>query len=584
MSELLSGHQVKLTVNSTDSSIYSVLQYSGEGNLKYDENGVGFCEYDKHFNIMQTFLSLARKTHIDLVITPECSVPHRLIDNIIHDSDKWPENEKLWCLCSEGIISEEFKLKISELEKDNRLNVIFDKELINYKTNVNALWYLFKVKEKLCVVIQPKQHHMLDFKHEGEARDLSVGSVTYCFDLNGGKPTRNQLVSYICSDMIGLSVANIIHNLSGTNPIILNLQLNPKPFSDKFINFRKAYFGDTGINNQRLIVSNWGIGTVIKDTKIYIEESGNGFFSALENTGLHILSSVLQDKSTFINRLELQKEGIENYLDSDYSIWKFNEDIEAVEYGILKTDAFGRNRELGSLQEPIMINNYEYDITNNEWTIDKRKHCNLKLHSELCDIMEEDYRLKELMSCSGEEKCAKCIGLYADFFFGICFGGLMKEELVVESEKSNRTIKFLNNDSLAKSQEKLRLFKCLVKELRDNNFPKSMKFLENFNIFEINENAAETGSNEVYNLSSTRPGDEHKKAIATIYNTDRIEEVKKLYKELFDCTSDNYKNQILIYYLNDGNNYILYSDPHNVTGIGVSSNSFTKNITSFRGE
>lgn len=49
MSELLTGHEVKLTVNSTDSCIYSVLQYCGKGNLNYDENGVGFCDDDKHF-------------------------------------------------------------------------------------------------------------------------------------------------------------------------------------------------------------------------------------------------------------------------------------------------------------------------------------------------------------------------------------------------------------------------------------------------------------------------------------------------------------------------------------------------------
>lgn len=584
VSKLLSEYDVKLTVNSTNSHSYNVLQFCGKGNLKYDENGVGFCEYEKHFSKMQTFLNLARISHSDLVITPECSVPHKLIDNIIQDSNKWPENEKLWCLCSEGVISEEFKSKVSQSNRDDRLIVFFNENHINYRTYVNALWYLFKVEEKLCVVIQAKQRHMLDYKYRGEARDLSQGRDTYCFDLNGSKPTKNLLLSYICSDIIGLSAAEIINNLEGTNPTILNLQLNPKPFSDRFINFRKTYFWDTAINNQRLIVCNWGIGTSFKDTEINIEESGSGFFSSLDNTKSPILSEVLKDGSTFMNRLELQKEGIENYLDNKYSIWKFDEGIEAIQYRILKTETYGFDRGLGSLQEPIIINKYKYEETNNKWIIDEKKHCNLELYLELCDIMGEDYSLEELRPCSGREKCDECTGIYADFFFGICFGGFMKDELLVEYEKSNRTFKFLNKESLGKSREKQRMFKSLVKELRNNNFPKSMKYLENSNMFEINENAAETGSNEVYNLSSTRPGDEHKKAIVSIYNTDRIEDVEERYKDLKDSTRSNYKNQIIIYYLNKEGKYIIHSEPHDVTGIGLSSNSYTRNTTSIRGE
>ena len=61
MSELLSEQDVKLAVNSTDSSSYSVLQYCGMGNLQYNENGVGFCDYSEHYDKLQTFMDLAKK-------------------------------------------------------------------------------------------------------------------------------------------------------------------------------------------------------------------------------------------------------------------------------------------------------------------------------------------------------------------------------------------------------------------------------------------------------------------------------------------------------------------------------------------
>jgi len=584
MSELLKGHSVKLAVNSTDSSRYSVLQYSGEGSLNYSKYGIGYYDYDEHYSNMESFLMLAKQNNSDLVITPEGSVPHNIIENIISDKNKWPENNKLWCLCAEGISTENFKHKIFQLNNNNEVILTFDED-INYKVNVNALWYLFKIDGRLGVVIQLKQHHMSDHRLEGEGKDLSTGNVTYCFDLDGDNVTKNILVSYICSDLIGLSATNIISELSRTHPIILNLQLNAKPFDEKFINFRKTYFADSSISHQRMIVSNWGIGTTMLRNLFKIEESGNAFFSKLDNTCSTLLKNVLQDKSTFEHRRILQKESIESYFDNDYSIWKINDEIEVLQYEIKKEEIYNACQKLGPLNEPIITGKYQFNEEKKSWTIDDRKYCNTVLYTELIDIFKknEDYYLYELKLCLDDCECSQCTRLYCDFFFGICFGELIAGEVEVKFEKSERALQFLNYESMPYSKSKLRLIKMLIKELEKNNFPKSMSYLVDNNIFEINRNSAETGSNEIYNLVPKKEEDKPKKAIVAICPIIEFDEVRKIYKKLSLATNERYSSQIIIYYLDDNNDYQVYTEPHDVTGIGISSPNFTKNTASIKG-
>lgn len=584
MSELLKDHSVKLSVNSTDSSRYSVLQYSGKGILNYSENGIGYYNYDEHYSNIESFLMLAQQNNSDLVITPEGSVPHNIIENIIIDKNKWPENNKLWCLCAEGITTEKFKYKISELKTNDNIILIFDEE-VNYKVNVNALWYLLRINGKLGVVIQLKQHHMSDHRLEGEGKDLSTGNVTYCFDLDGNNVTKNILVSYICSDLIGLSATSIISELSRTHPIILSLQLNPKPFDEKFVNFRKTYFIDSSMSHQRMIVSNWGVGTTMQQSLFEINESGNAFFSKLDNMCSTLLKNVLQDKSTFEHRLILQKESIESYFDDAYSIWKINDEIEAVQYEIEKEENYNTCQNLGPLNEPIISRKYQFNNEKKSWIVDSRKYCNTVLYTELLDIFKknEDYYLYELKMCLDDCECSQCTRLYCDFFFGICFGELIAGELEVKLEKSERALQFLNYESKSYSKSKLHLIKMLIKELEKDNFPKSMSYLVKNNIFEINRNAAETGSNEIYNLVPKKEEDKQKKAIVAICPILEKDEVRKIYKKLSLVTNERYSSQIIIYYLDDNNNFQVYEEPHDVTGIGISSPSFTKNTASIKG-
>ena len=51
---------------------------------------------------IRAFLEIADENGVDLVITPEASVPRKVIEEIIDGSIR-PEEGKLWCLGAEGM-------------------------------------------------------------------------------------------------------------------------------------------------------------------------------------------------------------------------------------------------------------------------------------------------------------------------------------------------------------------------------------------------------------------------------------------------------------------------------------------------
>lgn len=74
---------------------------------------------------------------------------------------------------------------------------------------------------------------------------------------------QNVFATLICADILNINCADFCSKFHGKAPVILNIQMNKKPFHEKIIGFRRTFFEDNAIRNAQMIVANWGRGTTI---------------------------------------------------------------------------------------------------------------------------------------------------------------------------------------------------------------------------------------------------------------------------------------------------------------------------------
>ena len=501
VSEILPHKKVSLIANRTmRETHFDIIKFQPSANLSYQSDRGIYCDDEDYTNKVDKFFELVIDKQPALVLTPEGSIPFNVVNDIIENKEKWPQIGNLWCLCMSGISKKDFcDFKISLKSKENIF--LHMEPNINYKAHVNSLFYLFRLEEdRLAIIIQLKNNHMSDREFRHEANDLTKGNEIYIFDLNDEEDTKNILLTFICADAIQLSVSDMVNNIKYKHPLVINAQCNSKPFDNRFIGNRSAIACEVNIPNQRYIVVNWAKGTKMGSSPFIINDSGNIYYNYLKVNGHSYLKKIFSDKDAFINRMENQIKGITYFVNDKVNIWRFPDDENILKFYIKKEEVYGTDSTLSSNFDPFIKERYNYE--NRKW-LQNAKYCTFFDEKDLELYISENELLRPLyfQECKKKECTDKCVWLYNDFFLGICLAGDFEEELKCADEISNRTLIAMNDDSLDNTDKKRELFSILVKILEENRLPDELKIFKNNIQFEIDTNAAECGSNNIYNIS-----------------------------------------------------------------------------------
>lgn len=308
----------RLQICSGEEKSVSVLQYKAQGRLLYSHTkGIYSEDKEKQIKQIHEFLKIANDNGTDLVVTPEASVPLDIIKDIIDDKEIRPEEGKLWCLGAEGISKQDYALLVDEWSKRQDIVFVWTQD-IKKRKHINALFYFFQTaNNQLAVVLQVKTGAMRDISFSNEQADLSTGQEIFVLDLNGMNVADNVLATLICADILNVNCADFCKEFHGKSPVILNIQMNSKPFHQKIIGFRRTFFEDNDIRNAQMIVANWGRETTIHEEggiqvdKGYSDSGSTVYFSLGNNHGQSSISSIFENRDFIIKGIgESQKSGL----------------------------------------------------------------------------------------------------------------------------------------------------------------------------------------------------------------------------------------------------------------------------------
>jgi hypothetical protein len=250
-----------LNVLIPDEYKYTVLLLQPQGNIEADDNGVRNHDHELAYNQYLEFLKDSKETNADLVVTPEYSMPWRVLEKTIKDNNG-PDNKKIWALGCESITIrelEEFKENISSFA-----TVIYDEELKDVPSKfISPLTYVFNApyienenEIRTVLLIQLKTHPMAD-DDDFELDRLITGKYIYKF---GTDENSLNLISLICADAFDFKdeIADEVYK----NTLIIHIQLNKNPRHQTFLRCRDRLFKNEG-DNTELLCLNWASNIVV---------------------------------------------------------------------------------------------------------------------------------------------------------------------------------------------------------------------------------------------------------------------------------------------------------------------------------
>lgn len=559
VSSLFDTNGPRLDINNPTLANYNVIAFQVTGNLSYDNNAG--LQYSDEFleEKAKSFIHIAKETNASLVLTPEGSIKASLIDEIISDNSQWPADGKLWCFCATGIPNDEYNTMCSRYDSDMTIR-LYRSDENTCKKYINSLWYLFRISHnELCVIVQLKMASMIDELHTGEDLGMTIGNTLYLFDLGIGNNSSQLFTSLICSDAIGQSITPLLSIASSSTLLLFNPQFNPKPRASSFQTFRTTFFGDQNINDPKMIVLNWGDKSSINNTNICIND-GTGS-SIITSSNRSVFHTKELNKNRKINRMK----GLYLFYDDDRHIdfWKLHNDEIVLQFMLKNLESYGNNSHLFSPYSVLSDNVYYFNYDRHEWIEHIIANCDHSFEDKLTQSTKH-----QLPFCCRKNEANCCIAdgcnlIYCDFFFALCFGDSKKDQINMNREVGNKITNALDSDSISRQSKSIFLYEKLVELLDNNVFPESLKALYyDNNLFSIDPNAAETGSNQIYNLCPIA-GYSHQRAIVSILDSSVISEIESVYCTLFDVTHEEYKNQIIIYCRDQKTgSFVPYSAPH----------------------
>ena len=573
-----------LQVCNGEEADFSVLQYKVEGNLLYSHNrGIYSENEEKQKRRIEAFLVFARQENIDLAIAPEASVPWEVAEKVVKGVIKPPREGKLWYLGMEGVSLDDFDQTVEEWKKEDDIAVICS-GIGNAKKHVNSAIYFFKsAKGKLAVVIQIKTGGMKDISYENEQNDLSLGNEIFLLDLNGADVSHNIVAGMICADIFHLNTADFCRNFHGKAPLILHIQMNPKPYYKEMASFRDMFFRDSEIRYSQIITANWGRGTSIRledlpdaKKKGYTDSGSTVYMNLQLNHGSCEFYEILKQESFIRHMGQVQQLGFEYFLTEKYEIWKIQEAIEVINYrmrkGFYTTVPKITDRKL----MPYIIHNYRFD-ENDSLIKDLGINCDCSEMQDIFHIFDKD--CGDIGSCA-DKSCGECRRFYVDFLISLCLGEEVYDEYRALGEQSNRAIQTLYQD--CKDTYKKNLLKELVEELKKGRFPERFG---DFNksgsfVFAVNDNCARNGGDYRYNLNLKNGGQGIKRLLVVYIGHAGLADAKKKFTDLQQAVHEDMQDKVLLYYA-DSDGIKVYDEPYIEESILKGNSDYCKNIESF---
>lgn len=229
---------------------YTAMLFQPQGAIVGDKSGVR--NHDNALAVSQhgAFLKAAADRQADLAVTPEYSLPWKVLVDAIK-SGRVPAAGKLWALGCESITYKE----LQDLKADiaAQAEVLFEPLAEAAGKFLDPLAYVFLASRangcgyRLVVLVQFKTRPMGDADHF-EVANLQVGKTVYCL----GQQLR--LLSLICSDVFDFTDKNAADTYDRS--LIVHIQLNPSPRHDQYRQYREKLLGFNK-DETELICLNW---------------------------------------------------------------------------------------------------------------------------------------------------------------------------------------------------------------------------------------------------------------------------------------------------------------------------------------
>lgn len=576
----------KLQVCSDEKMSVSVLQYKMQGRLLYShQKGMYSEDNSRQVQQIKAFLEIADERSVDLVVTPEASVPLEIIKKIINGEISSPEEEKLWCLGVEGISKNEYKLLIEKWKNEQGIIFICPEKIV-LGGHINPMFYIFQTAEqRLAVVLQAKTGAMKDEFFQHEQADLSNGEEIFIVDLNGGEEAKNVLATLICADVLNVNIAQFCNEFHGKSPVILNIQMNPKPYHGKFIEFRENFFNDNALHMPQIIVANWGRGTTIdlegkpKTNSGYSDSGSTVYFSLGNNHGQLRRKRILENPDFIREGLgQNQQSGWEYFLAEQYEVWKMQEEIEVAYYEKKIGYRVNSERDMTVRQYyPYIVQKYKYNKQNKLYEVQELS-CDCEEMNEVLTALGQ--RASEDLKKCAHKSCRECTRFYAEALISLCLGEEILDEFSIENRKSHRTVQALYQGS--KDSEKKEKLKNLAQGLDNIPFPERFgEFNEKHKfLFEVNRNAVERGGDDKYNLVLRCQKSRYKLLVVYLGNME-YHDVCQQYVRIKESVCEDRQDDILLYYV-DAEGMHTFAEPYDKDSILAHNNGYSMDIESFK--
>lgn len=584
LSEYEELKETSLQVCNSESEHFSVLQYKAQGILLYShERGMYSENVEEQKGQVEAFLKLARKKGVDLAISPEASVPWEIAEKILEGNLKPPRKGKLWFLGMEGISLDDFEETLDEWKKKDDI-VIINSQMGNLSKHINAAIYFFITEaDKLAVIIQAKIGGMKDVSFEHEQNDLSAGSEIFLLDLNGTETAQNVIGGMICADIFHINRTDFCRNFHGKTPLILHIQMNPKPYYKEMASFRDTFFRDSEIRGSQVITANWGRYTSIiqegspadEKRKGYADSGSTVYMDLRLNHGTYDFHDILKDR--FIKHMgEVQQSGFEYFLTEKYEIWKLQEAIDVVIYRMKKGFCLTGPGITMRQQMPFVVERYRYD-EKDDLMASSEKDCDCTEMQEVFEIF--DNKCEDMGLCA-DKRCTECRRFYVDSLISLCLGEEVYEEYRAPGEKSQRAVQTLYQD--CKDANKKLLLKELVEEVLKGCLPERFGDFNQKNsfVFAINDDCARNGSNYRYNLSLKSKGHSIRRLLVAYIGHTDLATVRKRFSDLQRSIHEDMQDKVLLYY-SDSRGIRAYDEPYIEESILKDNSDYSKDIESF---
>ena len=584
LSEYEELKETSLQVCNSENEHFSVLQYKAQGILLYShERGMYSENTEEQKEQIEVFLRLARKEGVDLAISPEASVPWEIAGKILEGNLKPPRKGKIWFLGMEGISLDDFEETLNEWKKKDDI-VIINSQMGNLSKHINAAIYFFITEaDKLAIVIQAKIGGMKDISFKHEQNDLSAGKEIFLLDLNGTATAENVIAGIICADIFHINATDFCRNFHGKTPLILHIQMNPKPYYKDMASFRDTFFRDSEIRGSQVITANWGRYTSIRQEGSMAEEKRKGYTDSGStvymnlrlNHGTYDFRDLLKDR--FIQHMgEVQQSGFEYFLTEKYEIWKLQEAIDVVIYRMKKGFCLSGPGIAVRQQMPLVVKRYRFDEKDG-LKASLEKDCDCIEMQEIFEIF--DKKCLDMGLCS-DKRCTECRRFYVDSLISLCLGEEVYEEYRAFGEKSQRAVQTLYQD--CKDAKKKLLLKELVEELLKGRLPERFGDFNQKNsfVFAINDDCARNGGNYRYNLNVKSNGRSIRRLLVAYIGHTDLATVRKRFSDLQRNIHEDMQDKVLLYY-SDSRGIRAYDEPYIEESILKDNSDYSKDIESF---